>query len=304
MNLFDKTLKQQSELLLNKENYAYILVVLFSGLPFISWVALTIIAFVTLRKGSEAGLKILSVGIFTACLMQFVISKGQVLAIDKALLTFAPVYLSAWILRATSRWSDVIVAILVVASAIIVYLYYFPPDLLFKMYQFFLTLMQEYKNTGPQIKEWLSNKDEVIAYILGIQALVLVLSTLSILMLARALQARLFYPQGFKQEMMNIRVHPIVLVVVVCMLLGFYFKQPIFLSLLPIWLAYLVASGISVLVNLFAANTALLIFLLLLILLFLLPIFTLALFVGVGALDTILNFRALVKKGNFPNRSS
>lgn len=301
MNLFDKTLKQQGELLLNKDNYAYILVILFSGLPFVSWLSLTIIAFITLRKGPEDGLKILAIGLFTSCLMQFIVSKGQIFAIDRVIFTFLPVYLAAWILRVTAKWSDVITAILVLASLVVVYLHYFPPAILFKMYQFFVTLMQGYKDTGGQLQGWLSNKDDVIAYILGIQALVLVLSTLSVVMLARALQARLFYPQGFRQEMMNLQAHPAVLLIVIVMLLGLYFKQSIFLSLLPIWCVYLGAAGVSVLVNIFSGNRALLLFLLLLILLFLLPIFTLVLFVGIGAMDTFLNFRARIKKGNFPN---
>lgn len=164
--------------------------------------------------------------------------------------------------------------------------------------------MQEYKNNGMQFKEWLNNKEEVMAYILGIQALVLMVSNIFIIMLARSLQAKLFYPQGFKKEMLNMQVHPTVIVGVICMLLGVYYKYPIFISILPVWLAYLCGCGISVLVNIFATNRALLVFFLLLVLISLMPIFALTLLIGVGSLDSVINFRTLIKNGNFTNKSS
>src|SRR3990167_1588930 len=303
MNLFDKTLAKQGQLLLNKENYAYILVILFSGLPFLSWIALTIIALVTLRKGYEEGLKTLGIGVFTALITYYIVSANHTFAFSKVLFTFIPIYLSAVILRATAKWRDVIIAMLCLASLVIIYLFYFPPGIIFKIYDLLLVVLKENKDTALQYKAWLTNKNETMAYILGIQALVFVLSNFSVLMLARAIQAKLFYPQGFKHEMLNIRANPLALALVSCMFIGFYFKNAIFISLLPIWLAYFCGSGISILIYIFATDRALVVFLLLLILLSFLPIFMLALLASIGALDCLINFRELANKGNFTNKS-
>jgi hypothetical protein len=246
----------------------------------------------------------LGVGILGLAIAILINSKPNITQLTTMLLTYIPVFFAAWLLRVTGKWNASTIFLMLLASLAIFYFHFYPPEVLMIEYKMLLDLIQEYQKSGMQLKSWLNNKEQVIAYLLGLQTTLFLLTTFGSLMLARAFQSKLFYPVGFKLEMLALRANSLMLIPFGLILLGLYYNYPLSLSLIPVWALYFAACGLSTLIYIFAANRALVVFLLLLTTILFLPIFMLPLVISVGTLDSLFNFRRHCKEGKPDANSS
>ena len=296
MNLLNKFFHKQGELILNKPAFAYAMVFLFAGLPFLTWVSVSIVAFLTLRLGPITGLKALGVSVLSILLSNYLVSSLSLMTLVAIFFTIFPLFFAAWILRITASWNMVAIFLVLLTSITVIYAHFILPAFLMEEYNTLLNLLNTFQKNGAQLKSWLENKEQVINYILGIQAVFFLLSSLMSLMIARAFQAKLFYPAGFKQEMLHFQASMFMLLPFALLLVGFYYHVSLSFSLLPTWILYFCAAGMSVLICLFAAHRSLLVFSLLIIAVSMLPLFIFPLVVSIGVLDSFLNFRQRFKK--------
>lgn len=303
MNLLNNFIQRQGELILNKPTFAYALVFLFAGLPFLTWISVSIMALITLRKGVHDGAKMLAIGLLGLLVAILLSSKPNLTQLTYMLLTYVPAFIGAWLLRVTGKWDASTTVLILFASIVVVYFHFFPPAILLAEYKILVSLIQEYEKEGMQLKSWLSNKDQVVAYLLGLKATLFLISTFGSLILARAFQAKLFYPAGFKLEMLGLKSKSFMVVPLGFILLGLYYNTPLSLSLAPIWALYFAACGLSTLICMFASHRALVVFLLLLAALIFLPIFMLPLVISVGTLDSLFDFRRHYKDKSGANSS-
>lgn len=290
-NLYNKTIRRQGELLLNRSNYAYALIVLFAGLPLMTWLSVAIAALITLRKGAEEGLKATGWGILGLLLATLLSSSFNVTNCLIVLLTFIPCFLSAWLLRVTAKWDTVTLSLVAFVSLLICFFFFYPPDFLVEEYHSLKVMIERLQSNGVELSSIVSDKSHMLAYLLGIQALSFVISLLSSLMLARAFQAKLFYPTGFREEMLALNVHPFAVIPFLCIMAGLYWHAPLALALSPIWVLYTASAGVSVLITLFASHRIIITLSLLIIASALLPIVMLPILVSVGLIDSLVNFR-------------
>lgn len=296
MSLLNKIIKRQGELLLNRPSFAYAMVFLFAGLPFLTWLSVAIIAFLTLRLGPVSGAKALGVGVFSVLMVNLMLASLGPLQLTLIFFTFVPPFFAAWILRLTASWHTTAIFLILLVSLVVLYAHFFLPAFLLEEYNTLLNLLQAFQKNGVKLKSWVENKEQAINYILGIQNAFLLISSVGSLMVARAFQSRLFYPAGFKKEMLYFQAS-IFMLIPFCLLLlmGFFYHLPLALGLLPVWVLYFCAAGMSVLICLFAEHRALLVFSLLLIVVSFLPLIMLPLIVCIGALDTLFHFRQRFK---------
>src|SRR5690348_4071722 len=100
-------LQRQGSLILKNKPYAYFLTALLALLPFANWLSLSVIALVTLRKGSFEGFKILLIGL---CLAMIMSSHSHILPFElpALLATFVFCFLGALALRASASWTMLI----------------------------------------------------------------------------------------------------------------------------------------------------------------------------------------------------
>lgn len=302
--LFNNFIKQQGEHILRSPIYAYGLIVLFAVFPFMTWLSVSIIAFLTLRFGAATGAKALVVGLLTCSVMALFsasLSFSNQLII---MLTFLPCFFSAWLLRLSADWNIVAACLLVATSLVVMAFYYFPPNFLVEEYQLLLSMMKDFQSQGVKFALWLTNPVQAQAYLLGVQAASSFLSALMSLVVARAMQASLFYPAGLKKELLSYRAYTIMLVPFAAVLLGLYMHATLALSLMPIWVIYFSAAGYSTLAVVWAANQPFLMFALLVMVTLLLPRIFVPFIVSVGILDNILHFRSKFNKRSSKPKSS
>lgn len=298
MSAISQAFHKQVKLLLDNQQYSYILVALLVVVPFMTWLAVTIVALITLRKGASIGFKAMTYGLLSFMFVTFLTKWPALPAIAVIFLTFFPCYIAALLLRATAKWEWVAYFMVGLTTLIVLLLNLKTPGFLIDQYHALQNMMKELQGNHVQVTGFFSESSQVIAYLLGIQALTFMISIISTLMIARAVQSNLFYPGGFKREILSFQAHPIMIFPLLLMLYGAYEHMPIAISLLPAWCFYFVAAGLSMLLSSFSTRSPILIFVLLLISMFLLPFVMLPIILSIGILDSFFHFRQRFGKSN------
>ncbi len=293
MSRLGKFLDTQGNFILENNGYAWLYIAILVLLPFANWLAVAIVALITLRKGWKEGLLAMIVGI--ASLQFFSLITSASFSLIAALIVFLPCYLTAFVLRLTADWQLAMFFLVLQILVGIAGVHYFVPEFISQHYQFIQTLLKELDKDGTLLK--LSEKSSlnpvVIAnYIVGVQALSIALAALASLMLARSIQSRLFYLGGYKKEILAFQAKSIGLILLALVILGVYQELPLALSCLPILVIYYVSAGLSLAINVLAKDYKLGVILLLLLSLVLVPFGILPIYFIVGALDSLFNFRS------------
>lgn len=289
--LINKVIFRQSELILNRPHYAYALIVLFTLLPFMTWLSVSIVALVTLRKGLHDGINAAGIGTLSLLISILLLSKASVFTILIGFLTFVPTTIGAYILRVSARWEWVAICFMGFMSLLIGIVYLYPPDILLSEYQALEVMLKRLQEDGVRLSSFLMTPSYMMAYLLGIQGLSFGLSILTPIMIGRMIQAKIFYPSGFKNEMLNFSMSPMMTLPFIIVMLGLYYKNILALSLSPLWVCYAASAGLSVLIHLFASHRVLLTTCLILTATILLPIVMLPSLCMIGVLDTVIKFR-------------
>lgn len=290
-------LSKQGHFLLENDRYALLYIAVLVLIPFAAWLSATIVALITLRKGWVDGFRAALVG-FTTLLFLSTLSMSLLAAVVTAFIAFIPCFLTAVVLRATASWQTAAIFLVLQILVGILLIHWLAPDLITNQYQYIEKLVKELQqSTADSSLTNLLDKDKgfnpvVIAnYMLGVQALSVAILALIPLILARSIQSELFYPDGFRQEMVAFRAHALGVVLLLFALIGAYQHNPLAISCLPVLVAYYVWAGISLSLYALAKDKGISWLLLLIVPLILLPLVALPVYVMFGALDSLFNFR-------------
>jgi hypothetical protein len=291
-------LDKQGRFLLENEQWALLYVAVLALIPVTAWLSATIVALITLRKGWFDGFKGFVVAI-VALLTLLLISTSKTVAVVMTIMVFfLPCYLTAVVLHSTRSWRVTGFFIVLQALVAIVLVHWLTPELITNQYQHIKAILKELEKEhyDSSISVLLNNRDGfnsvIIAnYIMGLQSVSVVLAALTSLLIARSVQSRLFYPGGFRQEMLTFRASGVGVILLVIAAIGAYQHVPLAITCLPVLVIYYVCAGLSLNYNIFTRGRGIVSFLLLIVPLVLLPFIMLPVYAIFGALDSLFNFR-------------
>ena len=297
MARFGDFLGKQGRYLLENDHHALAYIAVLALIPFAAWLAAAIIALVTLRKGWFDGLKGLMVAIVVLLALSLM-SISFSAAVVTVVMAFLPCYLTAGVLHLTASWRVAGSVIVLQALLVIALMHWFAPEFIMNQYQYIQAILKELaqEGTDSSVSSLLNNQSTlnqlvVANYLVGVQSVSIVLSAITSLLLARSIQSRLFYPEGFRQEMLAFRASGLGTIVLVIALIGAYQHNPLAVSCLPILVTYYVSAGLSLSFSILAKSKGIGTLVLLMLLLVLLPFVMLPIYTIFGALDSLFNFR-------------
>lgn len=303
MTVIDKTVKptvtfleRQSLLLLKNSRLALCYIAILTCLSLTTWVAATIIALITLRKGWQDGFGglILS-SLLLCCLSQN--SHSLSFVVIMTIITFLPCYLTAIVLRYTASWCLAGEAIIGQGLLGIILIYWLAPEFIQEQYQIInkTLLSLGYNNLADLLANSVSANTAILAsYIFGIQIAINILSAIISLLVARSMQAKLFCPGAFKEEIINWSGSKVGLLLFVVMAIYAYQYNLIAISSLPLFIVYYCSIGVGLFLIIFNNKTFGLL-LLLLIPLIIFPFIMLPIYVICGIIDSLFNLRCYFK---------
>ncbi|OBS08729.1 hypothetical protein [Acidihalobacter prosperus] len=169
--------------------------------PPLALISAAVVALVTLRHGFDQGLIVLGWGGAAIAALAALLLGAPLTGVIYAVAQWLPVLLFAQLLRGSASWATVMTVLAAVGLAIVLGVHLLVPDTA----QVWTELLQ--RNLGELFKRAGMGPAEVTAtiaraahYATGAFAMSLVLSVSLSLMLARAWQASLYNPGGFRDE--------------------------------------------------------------------------------------------------------
>ena len=287
---------KQGERLLSSKNYALLCAVLLALVSHTTWLSMAVIALITLRKGWQEGTRLL-LPVATAHFALALASYSVGGAIADTLFAFLPGYLAAIALYATTSWRIVAGVLFLQVLVIVVALQLFLPDFISAQYLYIQAIIRAADPSNAllnMLSDASSLQQLVLAnYLVGIQAVMVVFSALSSVLLARWVQSQLYYAGGFRQEVLTFRENQKGLLMLAFMLIAaLHYNNVVAINLLPTFLFFSVLAGLSLCANaLLVRKKVRGVFFILVIPLVLLPFVTIPFYIILGSLDSIFNFR-------------
>ena len=287
-------LTKQASSMLEKPMLAWVMTGIFALFPLTSWVSLAIMALVVLRLDWFDGIRCLIVGLTVS--ICFAEMAGQ---LSDALTTTLPTYLlcygGAYLLRKSASWQLVAMVSFTVAILAIVGVHYFAVNFLIEQYKSLLEIISAIDQDNLLVplmgSQSVASQLKFAHYLFGIKVLSVLLSVMLPLMLARSVQSSLYYPGGFKREMINFRANSLGVALLILTALGAYEHNLLAISCLPIFFVYLMLAGISLILNLLAQKKKIVVYGTLLLPMIILPYVVLPVYVLFGAVDSVFNLR-------------
>lgn len=291
MNSF---LRKQGQYLLQKERYAFFLTALLVFIPFSAWLSVAVMGLITLRRGSYEGLKLVFAGLLATIVASWVFLTAPY-ASSSLMLSFLACYGAAVALRATTSWNAVVLMLVLIAMLIMAVIHWFSPAYVLEQFDILLSILRKLNQDSPVVQflgEQLgANRVTWANYTLGIRAFSVVCSVLTSLMLARYVQSLLFYPGGLRNELLAFRASLPGVLLFVLVAIGSWKDSALAISCLPMLIAYLTAAGMSLLFYVMSKKNGLLTMLLLFVPLIIVPYIMLPVYIILGSLDSLINFR-------------
>ncbi|WP_193786844.1 hypothetical protein [Legionella tucsonensis] len=286
---------KQCKIILESKQQAIIYAVIFSILPFASWLSVALVSLVTLRKGAKSGFDVLlpALVIHSVPLMMLIPLSG---ALINTLIAYLPCYLAALSLRNTERWQTVAGVFFVLAFLGCLFIQLFIPGFIVEQFNLFKMILTQYQEmVGPALNG--VNSVILAQLFFGIQILSVLVSATISLMFARAMQAKLFLPGGFRNELMAFRSGRLSFLVFLGVSLATFYEIPCAMNVLPIVLCYFLASGFGLAYFIFSRKRQVRVFILLMLLILVKPTFVLCAYIVLGSLDSLVNFRSYFPSG-------
>lgn len=289
MRTSDLITRQCKRLLENKQQ-AIMFAVVFSILPFASWLSVALVSLVTLRKGARSGFDLLlpALVVHSVPLMMLIPLSS---ALINTLIAYVPCYFAALALRQTEKWQVVFGVFLIQAFLGCLLIQFLAPDFIVLQFDQFKQLLTQYQELIDSGIDSISSTDLAHLFF-GIQILSAIFSATISLMFARSIQAKLFLPGGFKNELRTFRSGKLSLLVLIAAALGTYYEMPLAINVLPIVLCYFLLSGFCLAYFIFSRKSQFKVFIILLLLIMLKPTFVLFAYIVFGSLDSLFNFRS------------
>jgi len=237
---------KHSKLLLENKQHAILYAVVLSILPFASWLSVALVSLVTLRRGGKAGFEVMlpALVVHSVPLMMLVPLES---ALINTLVSYLPCYMAAICLRKTVSWQTVSGVFFIQALIGFLLIHFIAPDFIANQFSQFKNILVQYQEYQHLLD---SNTDGISSLILaqlffGIQILSVIVSAMISLMFARTIQAKLFIPGGFKEEVLGFRSGKISFLILIAVSIASYYEIPLAINLLPLVLSYFLVSGFS-----------------------------------------------------------
>lgn len=281
--------------MLENKQQAILYAVLFSVLPFASWISVALVSLVALRKGAKVGLDLLlpALVMHSIPLMMLVPVSS---ALINTVIAYVPCYFAALALRKTEKWQFVSGVFLIQAILGSLLIQFFAPELIVEQFNQFKMLFLHYQELIDD--RFNSMNSLVLAHLFfGIQILSIVVSSLISLIFARSIQAKLFFPGGFRNELMTFQGARLSFLVFIGVCFGAYYEIPLAIDVLPIVLCYFLSSGFILVYSKGSPKRQVGVFLLLILLILLKPTFMLSAYIIIGLLDSLFNLRSYLPSG-------
>lgn len=210
---------------------------IFSLIPFIGWVGIVILAFITLRKGPQQGLIILLVTALPSLLF-WSVGTGflwVIIVLSGNLLT----WILAVVLRETSDWGKVLLVTLLFVLIVVTVVHLLVPDLQGYWYSILQKIYAEANKDVDMLmqvppvnaKRYFSDMARMIMPMLILTQVLLALTNL---LLARWWQANMFNPGGLGKELYQIRLSLWCSVILLVTIIALYMGIPAGWDILPI----------------------------------------------------------------------
>lgn len=235
-----------SSVLMGRSN-AIFYAVLFSLLPYFSFLSVVTAALVTLRQGAKEGLYVIMAVMLPVLAMAAYY--GEIgLGIERGLFTLGLAWLLCLTLRLTRSWSSVLTVVVVLAGVAGGIFCLLNPNHITESkvaMQAMLTVLQEQGIDSIDVTALQSNIDWLAEYLLGVQLVIAALVSLTNVAFARYLQSRAFNPGGFSNEWLHLRLSRTNLILFLFAALSLYFDEPYNKALVLVSALPLVVSGLS-----------------------------------------------------------
>jgi hypothetical protein len=281
--------------LLENKQQAVMYAVLFSVLPFASWISVALVSLVSLRKGARSGFEVLvpALVMHSIPLMMLVTVPS---ALINTLIAYIPCYFAALSLRSSEKWQVASGVFLVQAILGCFFIQFFAPELIVEQFNQFKALFLHYQELIDTQFNGINSL--VLAHLFfGIQILSIIFSSLISLIFARSLQAKLFLPGGFRNELMAFRGGKLSFLVFLGVFLGSYYEIPLAINVLPTVLCYFLSSGFILVYFICSRKRQVGVFILLIVLILLKPTVMLSAYILIGLLDSLFNLRSYLPSG-------
>ncbi len=290
----------QGKLVLENNRQALMHAVILALLPYTTWLSVAIVALVTLRKGGRDS-RLLLVSAMMAYFALSLVSMSATLATVNTFVVFVPCYLAAQVLRVSASWRAVAGVFFLQLVTAVVLIQMLLPDFVLAQYSYIQTALSNMQ-TDSALLGFANdtsglNRVMLANYLLGVQAVGVVLSAIFSLMLARSVQSHLYYPGGFRHELLSLRGDIAGLLLLIIMLFAANQGNVLAMSILPAVLLYFLLAGLSLGLKILAMKNMLGSTLLLVTPLLLLPFIMLPVYVIFGSLDSLFNFRLYLPTG-------
>ena len=254
MSRFLSFMHSSVELIMSKRQYIILCALLLAIIPLTAQLAVVFVAFITLRKGPHEG----ALALIAAIAAQFGMLHMQQLAsvtfsIVNALALYVPCYIAAYVLRSTRCWQSVAGVLFVLASIGVILTQFFASDLVLEQYLYLETIIKEAQSDvllSKILNDFSAvNKHIVASYAFGMQVLSMLVSAITALILARALQSKLYNVGGFTKEVLGFRVNRLAILILIALFFAVYMQNFIAISLMPMFFLYFLLAGLSVSVS-------------------------------------------------------
>ena len=295
MNWLSGFIAKQARFILDNNRYAMLLTSMLALLSYTSWLAIIIVGFVTLRKGWRFGVWLLVPAVIANAAPYLDSNAMIAIATINAALGFVPCFMAACVLRATESWRWVAVSLFLAVSLVIGMLQMWMPDFIMAQFLYLQTILRD-AQVDSSLLSYMDdktglNKMTFASYLLGLQALGVVISAGLSLICARSLQSKLFNPGGFRKEILTFRGDKVDFILLMVLLLAVSQKSMLAVSLLPLLVFYFFLAGLSLSCHVFAKKKPILSLILCLTTLVLLPFVMVPVYVLFGSLDSLFNLR-------------
>ncbi len=290
-------LNKLGEFLMQGRREAAIAAMLTAAIPFLGWLSLAIVAFITLRKGAKNGLFVAAWSIIPAVLSSYWMSNSLAMVMESFLAYFL-IWGLALLLRTTASWRYVLEVSFGLCLIVIFFFYWLIPDLNQIYTQYLLDL---YRDSGTSPESYADAQKfikEIVYYLLGVQTSLYMLHILFALVVGRGLQAVMFNPGGLSQDLESIRLdYSFLILGLIFLVCGLTMSYDWAIDALPVFVVLYFIAGLSVvhyaIKQRISFKGAILLFYVLIILLF--PISTIPVIL-LALSDTIFNVRKFIEK--------
>lgn len=283
---------RQSKLLLENKQQAIFFAIVFSVLPFISWLSVSLVVLITLRKGAKCGFEVMLPALIVHSVPLMMLLPLEDVLIN-ALIAYVPCFLAALTLRRTNSWQITFGVFLIQAMLGFLLIQCCAPDFISNQLNQLKGILSQYQAYQELIN---SNSEQlgsiILAYLFfGFQLLGIVVSSVISLMFARSIQAKLYVPGGFANEILKFRSGKLSFLVLAAVSLASYYEVPFSVSMLPLLLAYFLISGFNLAFFILARKRQVRVAVLLILLILLKPTFVIFAYIVFGSLDSLINIR-------------